>query len=115
MTSSWASPGVKCVCVDGSRRMLHMPNLPPIPFGGVLPVIGQIYTVRSVEWYESPYPEITPSFLGIHLVEIDRPPGKMTGSVLPFFITRFRPLVSEREERDLALFTPLLDSTPEKV
>lgn len=92
-----------------------MPNLPPIPFGGVLPVVGQIYTVRAVEWYQSPYPEITPSVLGIHLVEIECPPGKMSGAVLPFFITRFRPLVSDREERDLALFTPQLGPVREEV
>lgn len=115
MENSWASPGVKCVCIDDSRRILHMPNMPPIPFGGVLPVLGQIYTVRSVEYYQSPYPEITPSFLGIHLVEIDRPAGKLTGTVLPFYITRFRPLISASEERDVALFAPLLETTRERV
>lgn len=37
----------------------------------------------------------------------------MTGMVVPYRIERFRPLVDDSRERDLALFTPLLD--PEEV
>jgi hypothetical protein len=108
LMSDWAKPGVKCVCVDSKARIMKLPGLPPVAFGGVYPVEGQVYTVASVEWYESIYPEIVESFLGIHLVEIDRPPGMMSGQVLPYRIERFRPMVSRTMEQSLAHFTPLL-------
>lgn len=107
--STWAKPGVKCVCIDSkARKKKLVPWLPPVEFGGVYPVEGQVYTVASVEWYESIYPEMVESFLGIHLVEIARPPGLMTAEVVPYRIERFRPLVSRTMEQSLALFTPLL-------
>jgi hypothetical protein len=106
--SIWAKPGVKCVCIDSKARKMKLPGLPPVEFGGVYPVEGQVYTVASVEWYESIYPEIVESFLGIHLVEIVRPPGMMTGDVVPYRIERFRPLVRRTKKQSLALFTPLL-------
>ncbi|CAN7308570.1 hypothetical protein LJR016_001531 [Devosia sp. LjRoot16] len=47
--SVWARPGVKCVCVDGSRPMASVfPGKPPIEVGGTFPVTGQIYTIESV-------------------------------------------------------------------
>ncbi len=111
--SDWARPGVKCVCVDGSRPMASvLPDMPPMEVGGTFPVAGQIYTIESVVWHVSGLPWVE-DFLGVHLMEINRPPGRMTGEVVPYRIERFRPLVDDNQERDLALFTPLLD--PEEV
>ncbi|WP_156384456.1 MULTISPECIES: hypothetical protein [unclassified Devosia] len=111
--SVWARPGVKCVCVDGSRPMASVfPGKPPIEVGGTFPVTGQIYTIESVVWHVSGLPWVG-DFLGVHLMEINREPGGMTGMVVPYRIERFRPLVDDSRERDLALFTPLLD--PEEV
>mgnify|MGYP003578599562 CR=1 FL=1 len=105
---SWAKPGVKCVCVDDKpRRIPLFTGSAPVEVGGVYPVRGEVYTIQAVEWHESPL-HFVGSFLGVHLVEINRPPGRLTGNVVPYRIERFRPLVTKTMEEDVTLFAPLL-------
>lgn len=104
----WARPGAKCVCIDDTRpKSVILAGVPAVEDGGTFPVRGQVYTVESVVWYESDLSYVQ-SFLGIHLMEINRPPGKMTGEIVPYRIERFRPLVDDVAKRDVAQFAPLL-------
>ena len=106
----WAKPGVKCVCIDASlEKKVVIPELPAVELRGTFPVEGQVYTIESVVWYVSGLPWVG-DFLGVHLMEINRPPGRMTGEVVPYRIERFRPLVEDKTEQDMALFTTLLDA-----
>jgi hypothetical protein len=99
----WAKPGVKCVCINDKREVIRIPGHPPFQPDDIFPVEGEIYTVRLVEWFESPYPEIVKSFLGMHVVEIDREPSGLTGDIVPFRIERFRPLTDTGAKTEVAL------------
>lgn len=98
--TTWAKPGVKCVCVDAKPPTRTLGSYGEVTFGGVFPVEGQVYTIREVEWYWSPYPEIVESFLGVHLREILRPASLMSGDVVPYRIERFRPLIASTAEKE---------------
>lgn len=93
--SSWAKPGVKCVCIT-TRRSYH-------PLGWNV-AVGQTYTIRSVE--VSDRGEVC-----IALVEFKNWFGK--GPIWP--IWAFRPLVTRDQEQDVALFRHHLAKAPEPV
>lgn len=96
--SSWAKPGVKCVCVDGSPRD-----------GGrysALPVEGRVYTIASVEYCVWANGE----GLGVHLAEVRRRPADLDGKVYPYHVSRFRPLITRTQSEDVALFRKLLET-----
>ena len=93
--SSWAKPGVKCVCIDDDTRGFKY---------SAMPKSGEIYTIRAVEYYQ--WPSIGGG-LGVHLDEVTR------SVPVPFGISRFRPLISQFD--DIAMFKALLSPTPELV
>lgn len=99
MIPSWARVGVKVVCIDDRTRVIVYEGL-LVELGGLLPVKGQVYTIRAVEHFTSPLDAIG-SFLGVHLVEIDRPPGAMSGRVVPYRLSRFRPLVEDTNDGEV--------------
>ena len=88
--TSWAKPGVKCVCVDATRGRVS--GL-PVPFA-----FGDVLTIRQVA-YDGGL-----RFVGIPT--IDPQDGRRT----TYAIERFRPLVTRTQSQDLALFTPLLET-----
>ena len=94
--SSWARPGVKCVCVSTT-----------VGFAGVAPKVGETYVVLS-SWRNGPVSGKPQAVFGT----LDGQPLHSGGGIL---IERFRPLVSQSD--DVALFTHHLDTTklPERV
>lgn len=92
--SHWARPGAKCVCLTSTWRKGKSLSwgsfLRALLFG--LPVRGGTYCISAV----------LPTRNGAYLLL------KGWGEC-GFHIANFRPLVDERETRDIALFAPLLD------
>lgn len=93
--STWAAPGVKCVCIhaDWKRgpRLSIWTWLKLLYLG--LPVHGGVYEVTAVGQHCSGGRAITL-----------RGWGK-----LAFHADLFRPLISRTQEQDVALFAPLLN------
>lgn len=98
--SSWAKPGVKCVCVDGRP---HRIGGRPARYAA-LPSEGVIYTVQSVRPYRWSCGTVG---IGIDLAEVRR---EVDGQPVPFGISRFRPLITQ--EQDVELFRHLLSPSP---
>lgn len=89
--SSWAKPGVKCVCVDADPdkgRCWH----------GTAPVVGRTYTIVRIKGFG-----------------YDGSPVAIFGGInngAPVRIARFRPLVTKTQEQDIAMFKAMLAPTP---
>lgn len=98
--SSWAKPGVKCVCIRAF-------NYPSNRYQ--LPVKGQVYTVRNVEPGEGVYAHAGPF---IRLVELTNPPHHSDGVEPSFQASFFRPLITKTQEDDVAMFRHHLAGTP---
>ena len=113
---SWVKPGAKCVCIDDHLDPVKFPCLPPIiDDRSVMPVRGRVYTVQASEWYTYDHPILgRQDFLGVHLLEIQRPRGGFSGRLVPYRANRFRPLVSRSAEDDAALFAPLVGDSVEE-
>ena len=89
--STWAKPGVKCVCVKRGTWMIDDGSSRPGP------MFGEICTIHAVET----------SGTSIILE------GYRTN--IGYDITRFRPLVTRTQEQDLEQFIPLLSTKPHEV
>lgn len=98
--TTWAKPGVKVVCVSGPRGGFTM-----LPVSQ--PNIGETYTIRAVR--NSP----ATGELGFCLEEIWNPISPQWGIEYAFVAVRFRPLVTETQEQDIALFTHHLEGVGE--
>jgi len=91
--SSWAKPGVKCVCVDvRGEPGKHLAK-------------GGIYTI-SAKMANRGNTGLFRNVLSFVLVEVRNPLSPNGG----FAAIRFRPLVTRTQSQDLALFTPLLET-----
>lgn len=103
--SAWARPGVKCVCVNSFGSIG--------PGGETVPVVGKTYTIRDVLDDHPTY-----RIPGIRLDEIVNAPRQYDeGYEEVWFAIEgyFRPLVPPKSlEEDIALFTPLLNTTKER-
>lgn len=97
---AWARVGVKVVCIDDTAREYVVDGVRYRDDSGTFPVVGQVYTIASVEDYTSPI-ECLGSWIGVHLVELKRPPGIISGRVVPYRLSRFRPLVEDSEDDGL--------------
>lgn len=99
--TSWAKPGVKCECINN--------EWPSGAWYGweFLPELGKTYTVRETLEIDGQ--------AALRLAEIDNPRGDYSwGFIEPCFaVARFRPVVPAEHEKDLAIFTPLLDTVEE--
>lgn len=94
MSSSWAAPGVKCVCKNSHWRKTR--GLPFWQWIGLLtfgpPIRGGVYVITRVlrtDWGEY----VTLKGYG----------------TCAFHISNFKPLIDPKQQRDIAIFTPLLD------
>ena len=107
--TSWAKPGVKCVCIDD-----FMPTIPP-PAGyeswgdDFELVAGTTYTIRD-RFFDTEL-----GFEVVRLAEIYRPLLFGESFEAGFLISRFRPIVTKTQEQDVALFKAILTSVPETV
>jgi hypothetical protein len=91
--SSWAKPGVKCVCIDASGRV----NGVQYEWRGDAPIAGETYTIRRV--WAAPGGDAVMDF-----VELQR----LTDG-LGYGVYRFRPLVEPKTEaQDVAMFKSLI-------
>lgn len=97
--SAWAKPGAKCVYVDDSG---------PGVWSDDGPVVGQTYTV-AMAWVDGD------GDLIIDLVELKRSlkAQLVYAEYLGYLASRFRPLVTHTQERDVAIFLPLLNTVEE--
>ncbi|MDR6818470.1 hypothetical protein J2X76_003647 [Neorhizobium sp. 2083] len=75
--------------------------------GVVLPVKGQIYTVREFD------PDVSNGVVCIRLNEIVNGPDPEDGMEASFVASMFRPVVERKT--DISVFTALLTSQPEQV
>ena len=100
--SSWAAPGVKCVCVEDEGFSVAG------KYGMMFPVKGLEYTVRGVSSFGT-------YGLGLLLVEVANPIARWQNGVheAAWNIDCFRPLITQ--EQDLALFRHLLSPSPADV
>lgn len=103
-TPSWARPGVKVVCVDDVRK-----NGTNEKMTGLFS--GRVYTISDVVFWEK-WTNRDADY-GLHLKELRRNPYK--GVVYPFFIGRFRPLITRTQGQDVALFVHHLTGVEENV
>ena len=93
--STWAKPGVKCVCVDASPDFYGEQS-------GLAQ--GQVYTVKGDGGRDAF------GVFGIRLVEIAT---RFDRYGLGFNVNRFRPIVTRTQEQDLEHFLPLLNTVEE--
>lgn len=104
--SSWAKPGVKCVCVDDdfSRSAPKLRSLVDC-----WPQKGPIYTIRRVREYPG-----HGVMLLLHEVRNPRVVyGRWDGEP-QFSVLRFRPL-TPKQQQDVAFFRHLLSPSPADV
>lgn len=94
MSAHWAAPGVKCVCLESHWKRGRSLSLRRWLLGLVFgwPVRGGVYVITVVS---AVGPEV--------FIELKGWEG------VSFRVENFRPLISERERQDIALFAPLLD------
>lgn len=87
--SSWAKPGVKCVCLDDRWE-------------GASPLKkGATYTIHAITLGEGRHPGVKVTRgMGLLLVEAENPHQPSVG----FSAARFRPLITRTQEQDLELF-----------
>lgn len=100
--SSWARPGVKCVCVDNLHRTRAREN--PVL------VVGRVYEVTKVVSITGntvgPYRH---ERKGLVLAGVLNPYDVKDGA---FALSRFRPLVTKTQEQDVAIFRHHLSDEP---
>lgn len=95
--STWAKPGVKCVCVIGG--VLHKGHPPKNGF----PLEGRVYTIRELKF--SPFHS---NGLCAVLHELPNPWRGDPDYDAGWAVARFRPLVTRTQSEDVALFRKLL-------
>lgn len=91
--SSWAKPGVKCICVNDGGWVVSSTS----EIGTAGPAFGDVVTIRSVGR------DIDGLFLIFH---------EWIGPDEEFVAFCFRPLADRTQEDDLALFTRLIEGAP---
>lgn len=90
--TSWAKPGVKCVCVK--------PKPSWAPSNAIYPVVGQVYTIQAVK--PVGYGGLTAPCL--MLEEIDNTHIGQEPYEPGFNLKGFRPLTNKTQEQDIELF-----------
>jgi hypothetical protein len=100
--SSWAKPGVKCVCILPNAKWAAARWFADAPIG------GSIYTIREVV--------DGGTALLLHEIQnrqciVEYEAGPAIGEPC-FGIWRFRPLITKTQEQDVALFRHILDGLP---
>ena len=88
--SAWAKPGVRCVCIKNSTRIINYQGMPPF-------LKGQTFTIAGVVQNE----------FGVALYFEERGPNQWA------HISGFRPLIERTQEQDLEHFLPLLNTVEE--
>lgn len=93
--SHWARAGIKCVCLNSDWRRGSGLGWKAWIRGSLFgwPVRGGVYLIRAVV-----------AFDGAIWLQLDG-----WGNVM-FRVELFKPLVDDQQARDVALFTPLLDT-----
>ena len=110
--------GQKVVCITNGTWVLQDRDGKIIPHTYNVPIKGEIYTIRSLEYVDKlPIPNSF-TLVGVHvrLVEIvnDPIPTVYEGvKEIQFFHTEFKPL--EEKKTDISIFTDMLIKQPEKV
>lgn len=102
--SSWAKPGVKCVCIASPERVEAGRRKRP---WGNFPSSGGIYTIRGSVFGSN----------GQHFIlleEVQNPPRLSTVGVVEwgFPVSGFRPLITRTQQQDVELFRSLLTDLP---
>lgn len=97
--SVWPSVGMKCVCVNN-----RFPDSDFIAPPDRLLVRGAIFTISAVL--------VDGGETCIHLREITREISPKHGRRLPFYLSRFRPLITRTQDEDVAAFKSLLQDMP---
>lgn len=85
--SSWAKPGVKCVCILAKWGARHVPEVRH-------PVVGDVLTIQEVDFFDG---RVGLTFEGL-------------GEDDFYAACCFRPLVTRSQEHDVALFKHLLET-----
>lgn len=105
--SSWAKPGVKCVCVK-STPWVNYVDRGPSRYPIVFPTYRQVLTVREVH---NSYGGV-----GLRFEEIRNEPlwidEQGNSSEAMFDAELFRPIIEKTEEQDVAKFRHLLSPSP---
>jgi hypothetical protein len=99
--TSWARPGVKCVCIDAKPR-------PGTEWRGDAPTLNAVYTIRSI--FVGPYGGLSASF--VELERSDSSKANYPGQLVGYYIERFSPLVTKTLAQDIAKFRHLLTPSP---
>lgn len=84
--SSWAKPGVKCVCVEPVEALVK----------------GSVYTIERLLWADA-WGE-----MGVVILGYRSPDNKQGG----YRLSRFRPLITRTQSQDVELFRSLLTALP---
>jgi hypothetical protein len=79
------------------------------PDGSIMPKIGSIYTIRSIEDRSAGEP-VWKAGLAVTLAEIVSAIHPATGKEYAFLSTNFRPVVEKKT--DISIFTEMLHQTP---
>jgi hypothetical protein len=79
---------------------------------GIFPTEGNIYTIGWIGEFNHPSRDVG-RYIGVHLVEIDRPVWAPCNIVIPYSAKRFRPAVERKTNIDV--FTDMLTPSPERV
>ena len=99
--SSWAKPGVKCVCIDDT-----IPPHKNVSPSTILPKRGSVYTIRRVKSADSVWLEEIVNNPREYLIRDD---GSTYFGEVAFSIARFRPLVEPKTEaEDFAMIKDLI-------
>jgi hypothetical protein len=111
--SSWAKPGVKCVCIRTAPLALRVA-------GANYPEVGVVYTVRKVVITSFGPHKGEPSLLLEEVVNTPAINPRLFPDVhspleasMP--VDAFRPLITRTQEQDIALFHHLLSPSPADV
>ena len=103
--STWAKPGVKCVCVDDNWKEEFMGR--PVP--SRVPMINEVLTVRQVFSADMWPGLIIPGGLVMSFDELG------DEGCWFYAVAHFKPLVTRTQEQDLEQFIPLLSTKPHEV
>ena len=110
----WAVRGAKVECVEPSGWSDMRNNVRDEGDLMSYPQLNAVYTIREVRVRF--VPEWGQVLIGVLLDEVENPiaeGGSATGEEPAFDVRGFRPVTSNAAERDVELFTPLLDAVPE--
>jgi len=98
--SSWARPGLKCVCIGDrwDRLLLDAFDVHRVP------MMNEVLTVVAVTSENGK--------VGLQFDEIPTPPSNPR---LAWLVSMFKPLITRTQEDDVALFRDLLTDAPVEV